>query len=183
MALFFDSLTDKYIDFIRRQHMFFVATAAAQGRVNLSPKGMDTFRVLDANTVAYLDMSGSGNETSAHIQNDGRITIMFCSFDATPLILRLYGRGDVVRPGSAEWAALAPSFEQVHGQRQIIRARIESVQDSCGYAVPHYAFAGGRDTLQKYYANLTQDEVLAKLAKQTKSIDGLPSVPAYVSGS
>jgi len=181
MATFFDSLTDKHIEFIRRQHMFCVATAAAQGRVNVSPKGMDTFRVLDANTVAYLDMGGSGNETSAHIQNDGRITFMFCSYDATPLILRLYGQGEVVRQGSSEWAALAPAFEQIHGQRQIIRARIVSVQDSCGYAVPRYEFAGERDTLRKYYANLSQDEILAKQAKQTKSIDGLPLVPAYVS--
>jgi len=179
MATFFESLTDKQIDFIRRQHMFFVATAAAQGRVNLSPKGMDTFRVFDANTVAYLDMSGSGNETSAHIQNDGRITFMFCSFDQTPLILRLYGRGDVVRPGTPDWTSLAPAFEQIHGQRQIIRARIISVQDSCGYAVPRYEFAGERDTLRKYCTNLTQDEILAKHAKQTKSIDGLPLVPAY----
>ncbi len=157
-----------------------MATAAGQGRVNLSPKGMDTFRVLDPNTVAYLDMSGSGNETSAHIQNDGRITLMFCSFDSAPLILRLYGKGDVVRPGTSEWAALSPSFEQIHGQRQIIRARIVSVQDSCGYAVPRYDFAAERDTLRKYCANRTQDEILATHGKQTKSIDGLPLVPAYV---
>jgi hypothetical protein len=180
MATFFDTLTDKYIEFIRQQHVFFVATAAAQGRVNLSPKGMDTFQVIDANTVAYLDMSGSGNETSAHLQNDGRITIMFCSFGPTPLILRLYGQGDVVRPGTAEWESLAPRFEQVHGQRQIIRARIRSVQDSCGYAVPRLEFVAERDTLKKYYANLTPDQVAAKLAKQTKSIDGLPVVPACV---
>ena len=178
MATFFDALTDKYIGFIRRQHVFFVATGAAGGRINLSPKGMNTFRVLDANTVAYLDMGGSGNETSAHLQNDGRITFMFCSFDQTPLILRLYGRGDVVRPGSVEWNQLAPHFEQIHGQRQIIRARIASVQDSCGFAVPRLEFVGERDTLQKHYTKYTSEEIAAKFAKQTKSIDGLPVTPA-----
>lgn len=178
MATFFDALQDNQIEFIRRQHMFFVATAAAGGRINLSPKGMDTFRVIDPKTVAYLDMSGSGNETSAHLQNDGRITITFCSFDQAPLILRLYGRGDVVRPGASEWAVLAPAFTQVHGQRQIIRARIESVQDSCGYAVPRYTFAGERDTLVKYYERFTPEQIQTKQAGQVKSIDGLPVVPA-----
>lgn len=177
MATFYEVLGEKHIEFIERQHMFFVASAAAQGRVNLSPKGMDTFRVLDANTVAYLDMGGSGNETSAHIQNDGRVTFMFCSFDQVPLILRLYGQGDVVRPGCKDWAALAPRFTQVHGQRQIIRARISSVQDSCGFAVPRYEFAGERKTLVDYYATRTQEEIVAKQSKQTASIDGLPVIP------
>ncbi len=178
MATFFDALQGDQIEFIRRQHLFFVATAAAGGRINLSPKGMDTFRVIDPNTVAYLDMSGSGNETSAHLQDDGRITFMFCSFDQAPLILRLYGHGDVVRPGTPEWEALAPVFTQVHGQRQIIRARIESVQDSCGYAVPRYNFAGERDTLVKFFEGLTPEQIQAKQAGQVKSIDGLPVVPA-----
>lgn len=178
MATFYDALSDKHIAFIGRQHLFFVASAAAEGRVNLSPKGMDTFRVLDSNTVAYLDMGGSGNETSAHIQNDGRVTFMFCSFDQTPLILRLYGHGDVVRQGTAAWADLAPRFTQVQGQRQIIRARISSVQDSCGFAVPRYEFVAERPTLVDYYAGRTPEEILAKQAKQTQSIDGLPVVPA-----
>ncbi len=178
MATFFEALTDKHIEFIGRQHMFFVASAASQGRINLSPKGMDTFRILDPNTVAYLDMGGSGNETSAHIQNDGRLTFMFCSFEQAPLILRVYGQGDVVRPGTAAWAELAPRFTQVHGQRQIIRARVTSVQDSCGFAVPRYDFVSERKTLVDYYAGRTQEEILAKQAKQTASIDGLPVTPA-----
>ncbi len=179
MAAFYEALTDKQVEFIRAQHMFFVATAPPDGgRINLSPKGMDTFRVIDANTVAYLDMSGSGNETSAHLQNDGRVTFMFCSFTQAPNILRLYGRGDIVRPGTAEWDALVPRFSQVSGQRQIIRARIESTQDSCGYAVPRYEFIEPRETLIRYYEKFTPDEIRAKQAKQTKSIDGLPVEPA-----
>jgi len=180
MATFYEALSDKHIEFIGRQHLFFVASAAAQGRVNLSPKGMDTFRVLDASTVAYLDMGGSGNETSAHIQNDGRVTFMFCSFDQAPLILRLYGQGDVVRQGTPAWAELAPRFTQVHGQRQIIRARITSVQDSCGFAVPRYEFSGARTTLVDYNAKRTLEEIRLKQSKQTVSIDGLPVVPACV---
>lgn len=178
MATFYDALTDKHIEFIERQHMFFVASAAAQGRVNLSPKGMDTFRVLDPNTVAYLDMGGSGNETSAHIQNDGRVTFMFCSFEQAPLILRLYGQGDVVRSGTSDWNVLAPRFTQIKGQRQIICTRIVSVQDSCGFAVPRYEFVAERSTLVNYYASRTPEEIQAKQAKQTQSIDGLPIVPA-----
>jgi hypothetical protein len=178
MATFFDALTDQQIEFIRRQHIFFVAAASAGARINLSPKGMDTFRVINPNAVAYLDMGGSGNETSAHLQNDGRITIMFCSFDQAPLILRLYGRGEVVRPRTPEWTGLAPSFAPVHGQRQIIRARINSVQDSCGYAVPRYDFTGERDTLVKVFERLTAEQIQAQQAAQVKSIDGLPIVPA-----
>ena len=102
MADFYESLTEKQIEFIERQHLFFTATAHGTGRINLSPKGMDSFRVLDSNTVAYLDMMGSGNETCAHIQNDGRMTLMFCSFDQSPTILRIYGKGEVIGPGDAK---------------------------------------------------------------------------------
>ena len=179
MATFYEALTDKQIEFIREQHMFFVATAPPSGgRINLSPKGMDTFRVIDPNTVAYLDMSGSGNETSAHIQNDGRITLMFCSFTQAPNILRLYGRGDVVRAGTPDWDTLIPRFSQVNGQRQIIRARIDSTQDSCGYAVPRYEFIEPRQTLLKYYERFTPEQIREKQSRQTKSIDGLPVEPA-----
>jgi len=178
MATFYEALTDKQIEFIRAQHMFFVATSAAEGRINLSPKGMDTFRVLDANTVAYLDMSGSGNETSAHLQNDGRITFMFCSFTQAPNILRLYGTGEVVRQGTPAWDELIPGFTQYRGQRQIIRAQITSTQDSCGFAVPRYEFVEGRNTLVQYSEKLSDEEIRQKQSKQTKSIDGLPVEPA-----
>jgi hypothetical protein len=178
MAEFHDALTEKQIEFIRAQHMFFVATAPPQGRINLSPKGMDTFRVLNANSVAYLDLSGSGNETSAHLQNDGRITFMFCSFAQSPNILRLYGTGDVVRPGTPDWETLVRHFSEMKGQRQIIRARISSTQDSCGFAVPKYEFVEPRHTLLKYYDKFTPEEIREKQANQTQSIDGLPVEPA-----
>jgi hypothetical protein len=179
MATFYEALTDKQIEFIRAQHMFFVATAPpAGGCINLSPKGMDTFRVIDPNTVAYLDMSGSGNETSAHLQNDGRVTFMFCSFSQAPNILRLYGRGGIVRSGTADWDALILQFSQVKGQRQLIRACIESTQDSCGYAVPRYEFIEPRETLLRFYDKFTPEQIREKQAKQTKSIDGLPVEPA-----
>ena len=179
MATFSDVITAKQVEFIAAQHMFFVATAPPSGgRINLSPKGMDTFRVLDANTVAYLDMSGSGIETAAHIQNDRRITFMFCSFTQAPNILRLYGRGEVVRPGGPEWDELIRNFHQVSGQRQIILGRIESTQDSCGFAVPRYEFVEPRETLVKYYEKFSEAQIREKQAKQTKSIDGLPVEPA-----
>src|SRR6185369_9799319 len=110
MPKFQESLNDDLADFIRRQPMFFVATAAANSRVNLSPKGLDTLRILDDRTVAYLDITGSGNETAAHVLNDGRLTMMFCSFDDKPLILRLYGRGEVVRPNDLPWNDLSNHF-------------------------------------------------------------------------
>lgn len=177
MGSFYTELTDKQIEFVRAQHMFFVATAHATGRVNLSPKGMDTFRVLNAHEVAYLDMGGSGNETCAHLQNDGRITIMFCAFDQNPNITRIYGRGKVYRPGSPEWDGLIPNFAEIYGQRQLIHVTVESTQDSCGYAVPRYTFKEERETLRKYAGRLAPEEMAEKYAAQTKSIDGLPVEP------
>src|SRR5205814_4953448 len=120
------------IDFIRRQSLFFVATAASGGRINLSPKGMDTFRVFGPNAVGYLDLTGSGNETAAHLQHDGRITVMFCSFDTKPIILRLYGTGRVVRPRDEQWQQAIASFEPMPGQRQIVLIDVQSLQTSCG---------------------------------------------------
>lgn len=136
MAKFFEQLPEKLIAFIREQPVYFVATAPASGRINLSPKGMNTFRVLDPRTVAYLDLTGSGNETSAHLEENGRMTVMFCSFGPDPLILRLYGQGRVVRPADPEWPQLLVNFEPLPGARQIILMAVESLQTSCGFAVP-----------------------------------------------
>jgi hypothetical protein len=174
MATFYEAITDDQAEFIRRQHMFFVATAHTSGRINCSPKGMDAFRVLGPNEVAYLDMGGSGNETCAHLQNDGRITLMLCSFDQAPNILRLYGKGRPIRPSDPEWASLIQHFDQVKGQRLIFHITVDSTQDSCGYAVPRYEFVSERDTLVKYYDVKTDEEIAAKFAAQTQSIDGLP---------
>src|SRR5215204_1796892 len=120
MANFMDALDEKLTAFVRAQHVFFVATAAKEGRINLSPKGIDTFRVFSPTLVGYLDLTGSGSETSAHLLADGRITIMFCSFTSQPLILRLYGRGEIVRPDDPRWDELARQFPSLPGTRQII---------------------------------------------------------------
>jgi len=170
---FIESLNPQLIDFIREQPMFFVSTAASSGRVNCSPKGMDSFRVLNEKNVAYLDLTGSGNETSAHILADGRVTIMFCSFGAKPLILRLYGRGEVVRVGDAKWNDLISLFTQRPGQRQIIILHIESVQTSCGFAVPKMELLTDRNDLLDW-ANKKGDEGLAEYREKKNriSIDG-----------
>ncbi len=176
MAEFTDSLTDKHIAFIEKQPIYFTATAAADGRINLSPKGYaDSFRVLSEHQVAYLDLGGSGNETHAHLTADGRITIMFCAFDRTALILRLYGRGRAVLPQDDEWDALAAHFTLVPGTRQIFVIDVESVQTSCGWGVPMMALQHERDTLQKYHRQADPGEWIEKYQGRTQSIDGLPT--------
>ena len=174
MAEFFDALSDKHIAFVERQPMFFVATAAADARVNLSPKGMDCFRVLSPNRVAYLDVQGSGNETNAHLIADGRITIMFCAFDNPALILRLYGRGRPVLPQDTDWNEHAAHFDLLPGTRQIFMVEIDQVQTSCGWGVPHMRFERERDTLSKYHRQYGEEVRQAKYAVRLTSIDGLP---------
>lgn len=147
MGNFFDHLNPKLQQFIERQKIFFVATAPTQGRINLSPKGLDTLRCLDERTLAYLDLTGSGNETAAHLHENGRMTLMFCSFAEAALILRVYGQGRVVRPRDPEWKSLHSHFDDLPGQRQIIVCEIESVQTSCGGGVPTYAYQGNRQNL------------------------------------
>jgi len=175
MADIRDALDDELVTFIEDQKLFFVATAPRRGRINLSPKGMDTFRVLDNRTVAYLDLTGSGNETAAHIADAGRMTMMFCSFDKKPNIVRLYGQGDVVRPQDARFEELNAHFDDLPGQRQIVVLMIHSVQSSCGYAVPFFSYEGERKTLRKW-AEKKGDEGLAKYRenKNRSSIDGHP---------
>jgi Pyridoxamine 5'-phosphate oxidase len=174
MSEFFPALNDDHRAFIAKQPVFFVATAAADARINLSPKGMDSFRVLLASQVAYLDVGGSGNETQAHLAADGRITIMFCAFDRPALILRIYGHGRAVLPQDADWDALFAVFTPLPGTRQIFVIDVESVQTSCGWGVPYMSFDAERQTLSKYHAQQDPAERLAKIATRTKSIDGLP---------
>lgn len=174
MAEFFPALTDQHRDFIARQPVFFVATAAEGARINLSPKGMDCFRVLADDRVAYLDLGGSGNETQAHMTADGRITIMFCAFDNPALILRIYGRGSFTIAGDPGYAALAAHFPRLPGARQVFEIAVESVQTSCGWGVPHMTLAQERATLVKYHAQQDPAARLAKIAGRTASIDGLP---------
>lgn len=181
VARFYDAITPELGAFIAAQKLFFVASAADEGRINLSPKGGDTLRVLDAHTVAYLDITGSGNETAAHLKHDGRLTIMLCSFDAAPLILRLYGRGALIFPHSAEWAAAAAHFPDHPGVRQIVRLQVESLQTSCGFGVPVAAELQVRPRLAEWCAKKGEAELVTYRSKNNRrSIDGLESdtVPA-----
>ncbi len=178
MAKVFDRITPELQEFIAAQPLFFVATAPldATGHVNLSPKGFDCLRVLSPHFVAYLDVTGSGNETSAHLLENGRITLMFCAFAGKPLILRLYGRGRVVLPTDADWRSLSAQFPDIPGTRQIIVADIERVQTSCGMGVPLLAYQGQRQELiqwaEKKGAAGVRDY---HHAKNQVSIDGLPT--------
>jgi hypothetical protein len=184
MADFFDTLNDKHVAMIEKQPVFFVATAAEDARINLSPKGYDAFRVLEPGKVAYLDLGGSGNETHAHLVADGRITIMFCNFERPALILRIYGRGHPVLPQDGGWDALAKHFTLLPGTRQIFVIDVESVQTSCGWGVPFMSLESERETLQKAHRNSDPDEWEAKMAKRTSSIDGLPTraTTQYIAG-
>lgn len=178
MAKFYESISEKLQEFIAAQHMFFVASAplSAEGHVNLSPKGQDCFRVLSPNRVAYLDLTGSGNETSAHLHENGRLTIMFCAFDGPPNVVRLFGTGHVVLPGDADWEELKALYPDIPGARQIITADIHKVQTSCGFAVPLMDFVADRDTLTKWAENRGEDGLHAYWCeKNVKSQDGLPT--------
>lgn len=176
MAKFYSELNDTLREFIGRQQMFFHATAPNQGRINLSPKGLDTFRILNDKRVAYLDLTGSECETAAHLAENGRLTIMFCSFAEKPLILRLYGRGSVVRARDAEWQELRPQFPDLPGERQIIVLDVESLMTTCGFAVPMYEFQGQRETLNEFVCKMGDERMDAyRHEKNQTSIDGLPT--------
>ena len=177
MADFFDALDDKHIAMIGRQPVFFVATAAEDARINLSPKGYDAFRVIAPTRVAYLDLGGSGNETHAHLAADGRITLMFCNFVRPALILRIYGKGRAVLPQDSDWAELSAHFEMMPGTRQIFDIAVESVQTSCGWGVPFMEYREERETLKKAHRQTDPEEWVTKYQGRTSSIDGLPTRP------
>jgi hypothetical protein len=176
MAKFYSDLDASLQNFIKEQKIFFTATAPQKGRINLSPKGIDSFRCIDNKTVAYLDLTGSGNETSAHLNEDSRMTIMFCSFSDNPLILRLYGQGKVIRPRDKEWQTFYSLFKPLPGERQIIVLEVDSAQTSCGFGVPVYEFKEERKTLIEW-ANKKGAQGIYEYweAKNLKSIDGLPT--------
>lgn len=183
MGRAFDEITEPMQSFIARQHMFFVATAplAEAGHVNLSPKGYDSFRLVDSRTVAYLDLTGSGAETIAHLRENGRITFMFCAFDGKPNIVRLYGRGRVVRAGASEWPDLLDLFagsDVLEGAvRAIVLAQIDRTSMSCGYSVPFMEFDGERRRLLEWAGDKSDDDLDAYwTAKNSESIDGLPAL-------
>lgn len=176
MAQFYDSLNEKLAAFINEQHIFFVASAPDNGRINLSPKGMDTFRVLNMNQVAFMNLTGSGNESAAHLQENGRLTIMFCSFTEKPLILRLYGQGQAIHRRDATWAEYASLFPEMIGNRNIIVMQLTSVQTSCGFAVPFYRYEAERPLLTAWAENRGEDGLGQYWAEKNQaSIDGLPT--------
>lgn len=169
----FKQLTDKHIQFIQAQKMYFVATAGADGRVNLSPKGLDSFSISDPGTVHWLNLTGSGNETAAHVLENQRMTIMFCSFAKQPLILRLYGEASMVYKNQPGWHELADNFPDNVGARQIFTLSVDMVQTSCGYAVPYYDFVGERNTLNNWADKKSTIELEQyKQDKNVVSIDG-----------
>ena len=185
MAEFFDELNDAHRAMIAAQPVFFVATAAADARINLSPKGYDCFRVLGPKRVAYLDLGGSGTETNAHLLADGRITLMFCNFRQPALILRIYGTGRPVVPWDREWDELAAHFTLMPGTRQIFDIAVGNVQTSCGYGVPLMTLDRERPTLLKHHARADPGEWAGKHKRRRTSIDGLPAktTDRYIAGA
>ncbi len=179
MGKIFEAIDPDLSAWIKRQHLFFVATAplSADGHVNLSPKGLDTFRILDPHTVMYLDLTGSGAETIAHLRENGRIVFMFCAFDGPPKIVRLHGLGEVFTVDSPRFVELVKDVAAFPGARSVILAKIDRISDSCGYAVPRYEHSSDRDGLQRWAQNKGKDEIRAYQAeKNARSIDGLPAL-------
>lgn len=179
MAKTFDTIDPKLQSFIAKQKMFFVATAplSEAGHVNVSPKGLDgTLAVLDDRTIAYLDFTGSGVETIAHIRENGRVCLMFCAFEGPPRIVRIHGTGDAVEPHQEEFESLRAHFSDYPGVRSIIRIVASRISDSCGYGVPLYRYEGERDQLSRW-AERKGPEGLAQYQRDnnTESLDGLPS--------
>jgi hypothetical protein len=179
MAKQFDRIGAQHADFIARQHIFFTASATADSRINLSPKGLDALRVLDEHSVCWLDLTGSGAETAAHMRHDGRLTVMVCAFQGPPLILRLYGRGTILPRGEEAYGQiLASAFEgkELVGARQIVRLDVDLVQTSCGFGVPRYDYQGERDSLIRW-AEAKGEDGLAdyRAEKNAVSLDGLPT--------
>jgi hypothetical protein len=180
MGKIFDSVDDVR-DFLLGQHVFFVATAplSGSGHVNLSPKGLDTFRILGEREVAYLDYPGSGVETIAHLRDNGRIVLMFCAFTGSPKIVRLWGTGRAVEPADADFAESIRHFEPQAIVRSVIRVQVDRISDSCGYGVPRYEYVGERDQLIRWSARKGEDGVRSyQRDKNRHSIDGLPGLPS-----
>lgn len=173
MGKLYDSIEPDLLEFIERQHMFFVATAATEGRVNLSPKGLDTFRVLDPNRVVWLNGTGSGNETAAHVALNPRITIMFCSFEAKPWVLHLYGQARCLQPGDRDFDDLLARFPPLLGARQVFDVAVTQCHTACGFGVPLYRYEGQRDLMRSWAQARGQEGLAAYQAKNNaRSLDG-----------
>ena len=179
MAKEFSEITPEMADWLGQQRMFFVATAplAADGLVNCSPKGMDTLRILGAREVAYLDLTGSGVETIAHLRENGRIVLTFCAFAGPPKIVRLHGTGEVVGADAPEWETLRRLFPDYPGARAVIRVHLGRISDSCGYAVPRYDYVGERDGLVRWADAKGPDGLTRyRSEKNARSLDNLPGL-------
>lgn len=169
----YTEISDRLKTFIAAQKVYFVATAAAEGRINLSPKGMDSLRVLGNNRVIWLNVTGSGNETAAHVQESSRMTIMFMSFEGAPLILRLYGTAKAVHRNDMEWASLISEFPYIPGARQIFDVSVELVQTSCGMAVPLFDYVSDRDALSTWAEKKGDDGIKEYWREKNQvSLDG-----------
>lgn len=178
MGRAFDIITEPMRRLIESSHLFFVATAPREGgHVNLSPKGYDTFRIVDDRRVAYLDLTGSGAETVAHLRDDGRITVMFCAFEGPPNIVRLYGTGRVVVSGDEDFDELAALWGPTPGTRSVIDIALDRTSTTCGYAVPFMEFVSERDRLKEWAAERSTGDLAAYWATRNDvSIDGLPAL-------
>ena len=173
MATLYTSLSDRHQEFIKKQKIFFVATADVNGRINLSPKGLDSLRILDGNRLVWLNLTGSGNETAAHLKAVNRMTIMFCAFEGKPLILRLYGSAKTIHKQDVEWTDLYAHFPETLGARQIFDMQIDSAQTSCGFAIPLMEYQEDRTILDEWTENKGLDGIEKYwLEKNQQSIDG-----------
>lgn len=172
----YTEISDKLATFIAAQNIFFVGTATSDSRVNISPKGMDSLRVINKNRVIWLNVTGSGNETAAHVQENPRMTLMFCAFDGDPLILRLYGQARVIHQKDAEWEQLFSQLHPIPGARQIFDLSVDLVQTSCGMAVPFYDYANERGQLKNWAEKKGPDGLKAYWEEKNKiSLDGKPT--------
>lgn len=176
MAQQFTELSDRLIEFINEQHIFFVATATQDSHINLSPKGMNSLRVMNKNRVLWLNVTGSGNETAAHIMQNPRMTIMFTAFTGKPMILRLYGKARAIHKNDPEWETLFPLFDPLPGARQIFDVSLELIQTSCGMATPYFDYAGEREQLNNWAEKLGEDGITEYWRDKNQfSIDNLPT--------
>ncbi|MEN8215549.1 MAG: pyridoxamine 5'-phosphate oxidase family protein [Pseudomonadota bacterium] len=176
MAQQYSEISEKIKEFIIRQKIFFVGTAAEASKVNISPKGMDSFRVINKNRVVWLNATGSGNETSAHVQKNPRMTIMFAAFEGKPMILRLYGKAKVIHKNDPEWESLISLFSPIPASRQIFDVNIELVQTSCGMAVPFFDYVAEREQLNDLHRKIGDKRVIEYWENNNQySLDGIPT--------
>lgn len=176
MARRYDELNPEHIEFIEHQKLFFVGTAANDGTINVSPKGWDSLRVLSPNRIAWLNITGSGNETAAHLAQNQRMTMMFCAFDGNPKILRLYGKAVAAHPRDENWDELARLFEPHASARQYVDFSIDIVQTSCGFGVPFFEFTAERDNMDRWLASKDEEDIRQYWReKNSVSLDGLPT--------